>query len=115
MNPQYMTATGRAGATNTYSVDAFNLPVARIGGSKTKAIVMEILRVDWYINIQDLIDSAQLAWGFLATVTSRTDADTANFLTAQEDPQDPLVFAYAIRHKGFLASGTSIWLFLLVY
>ncbi len=106
VNPQYLTVTSTAGAVDDYSVNQIQLPVPRIGLAKGKAMVFEILRIDWYINVQNMIDATMLGWAFLATSTNRSDGDTATFLSAQDDVEDPLVLGFALLHKGDPAEGT---------
>ncbi len=45
--------------------------------------------------------------GFLATVTSRSTGDTATFASIAADNSDPLTFANAMHHRGFLTSGAT--------
>jgi len=70
VNPQYLTAFATAGAVNDYVIKQINLPVSRIGGAKNKAVVFEILAVDWYLAVNN-IDSiiTQTVFSFLSTGT----------------------------------------------
>jgi len=67
VNPQYLTAFTTAALINDYTITQINLPVTRLGGSKNKAVVFEILSVDWYLLVE--IDSVlpQTHIGFLST------------------------------------------------
>ena len=57
---------------------------------------MEILRVDWYMNIADLLDVAATNAAFLSSATARVTALTATALTMDEDAGRPRTFAHAI-------------------
>lgn len=70
IKPQFLTAFVTMSAINDYAIKQINLPVSRIGGSKNKATVFEILRVDWYpsvITVDSVITQTHL--GFLSTGT----------------------------------------------
>ncbi len=70
VNPQYLTVFATAPLINDYVIKQINLPVTRLGGSKNKAVVFEILSVDWYFAV-DNIDSVitQTNMGFFSTGT----------------------------------------------
>jgi len=71
VNPQYLTATTGAAAANDYTITQINLPVTRIAGSKNKAVVVEILAVDWYLMISTIASVLPVTHlGFLSTGTS---------------------------------------------
>jgi len=71
VNPQYLTVSTLTAAINDYSIQQINLPVTRLGGSKNKAVVFEVLSVDWYLQTGDGFDSTlpQTHVGFLSTGT----------------------------------------------
>jgi len=63
-----LTATTAAAAINDYTITQINLPVTRLGGSKNKAVVFEILAVDWYLNLSEMDNVlTQTHIGFLST------------------------------------------------
>ncbi len=112
VNPQILTvSTGLAAAADDYAVNQVNLPVSRIGGSKTKAQVMEILRVDWFLALENALDFNSTDWGFLTTVTARGDGDLSTVGSEAADARDPLVFGMANIHRGVSTNGgmNQVW------
>ncbi len=106
VNPQFMTLlTGAAPAVDDYTINRINLPIARIGGRKGKAIVLELLKVFWYVSIRDVVDANTVQFAFLTTNTARADTETATLATAQEDAGDALTFAFVIWDKGLVTTG----------
>ncbi len=99
VNPQYITAFAIAGAVDQYAVAELQLPVARIGGSKTKAIVFEILSVDWYLAIEDVGDRVKTNAAFLSTIISRIDGDPSTDGTFATDFARSQNFACAFSHR----------------
>jgi len=70
VNPQYLTVSTTAEAVNDYTIQQINLPVTRLGGSKNKAVVFEVLRVDWYLSVGQLASAVSQTYiGFLSTGT----------------------------------------------
>lgn len=107
VKPQFLTlSTGGAAAADDYVVEQVALPVPRFGTMKTKATIMEILSVDWYLNIADIADVGKTNWAFLSTATSRSDGDTSTLATADLDITDPLVMFFALAHLSSTAAGT---------
>ena len=106
IKPQYFTLnTGLAAAVDDYVINQVALPVPRFGTMKTKATIMEILTLDWYLAIEDTADVARTNWGFLTTQTSRTDGQTSTFATAVGDVSDPLVFGMVFHTLASTAAG----------
>ncbi len=100
IKPQVFTMdTGTQGAANDYVVNQISLPVPRFGTLKTKATIMEILSVDWYLNIENAADSISSAFAFLTTSTLRTDGETSTLLTAAADVSEPRTFAFALQES----------------
>ncbi len=97
--PQILTLNSTSLGPDVYSVDQVALPVARIGGAKSKAVVMEILSVDWYLAIADVGNLIQTNAGFLSTVVSRIDGDPATDVTIGIDFSAPTNFACAFSHR----------------
>lgn len=76
-----------------------------LGGGSESAWVMEVLRVDWYLGMENALDPSSVNWGFLTTVTAHVDAETATLATLSADTGDPLTFAFAIQQR--LETGAS--------
>lgn len=105
VNPQFLTMdTGQAGAVDDYTVNRVQLPVARIGGSKTKAIVFEILRIDWYVNVTDFADATWSSAAFLSTNTGRTDGDPSTLASFSVDSQDPVTLGMVLQHRSVVGA-----------
>jgi len=105
INPQYLVADVVLGAFNDYAVGSFPLPVARIGGSKTKAIVFEILRVDWYFGIEDQADLIHTQACYLTTSPDHSDGDTSTLATIGADMARPQNFANVVSRKDLVVQG----------
>ncbi len=108
IKPQLMTlSAGLAGAVADYVTDRVSLPVPRFGTMKTKATIVELLWVDWYMAYEDFSDTTNLNWGFLSTTTLRTDGETSTSATLRDDILDPRTFALAIQTRNLTTSGSS--------
>ena len=106
VKPQYLTVTSlTAGAVDDYVVNQIALPVPRFGTMKTKATIMEMLSVDWYLNLEGALDDDHIDMGFLATVTSRSDGDTITAASIAADAADPLVFGLGVVNINLLTTG----------
>jgi len=106
VKPQILTmSTGTAGAINDYVSRQINLPVSRFGSQKTKTIVFEILSIDWYLAIEDLLDIIVVNWGFLTTNSSRDSGDTASLASMIEDINDPLTFGLVMSNHNISTNG----------
>lgn len=109
VKPQiYTISTGVAPDTDDYIVNQVTLPVPRIGQMQKKAMVFELLRVDWYIGVRDLGDSSSTKAGFLSFTELRDTGDTATAASLENDLLDPSVFAAAILQKGLTTSGATV-------
>jgi len=88
-------------------VNQVNLPVPRLGGgTSTTAIVFEVLRLDWYLGIEDAFDiSSSIHFGFLSTATNRVDAEATSVGTMVQDVEDPLTIGFAMRFANFVTTG----------
>jgi len=95
VHPQWLVQDVVLAAVDDYAVGEFQLPVARIGGSKTKAIIMEILRVDYYFHIEDDNDNNHASSAFLTTAPSRSEGETCTLVSMAVDMARPLNFANA--------------------
>ncbi len=110
IKPQIFTVnSGLAGAVDDYTIFQHILPVPRFGTMKTKATVMELLKVDWYLSPATLSDTQITTWGFLTTSTNRVSGETALITDLRDDLNDPKVFALAVHSTTITTSGlTSI-------
>ena len=108
IKPQQFTLdSGTAGAADDYVVNQVALPVPRFGSMKTKATIFEILSVDWYLNLEDLGDTAHSDWGFLTTSTTRADGDTSTAGDAAADVTEPRTFAFVFFQSALITSGVN--------
>ena len=106
VKPQILTMnTGKAAAIDDYVVNQVALPVPRFGTEKTKATIMELLSIDWYLSIRDTIDTNATTWGFLSTNTTRVTGDTSTLITAAEDVEHPLTLGMTMEITAFSTSG----------
>jgi len=106
VNPQIITmTTGLATAQDDYVVNTVSLPIARIGGSKNKAVVMEILRIAWYLALVNANDPTATDWAFLSLNSNRADDDVSTLATMEEDVVDPLTFGMVGDHRGVATQG----------
>jgi len=104
--PQILTAeSGTAGNVDDYQIGTITLPVNRVGTSKGKAQVVEILKVDWYLGVEDLADTSSGKFGFLSTIKFRSNGDTSTYATFAVDLEDPTVFAAALTQVVTSTSG----------
>ena len=106
VKPQLMTfqSTGTS-ATTVYDVSQIQLPVSRIGQSKSRATVFEILKVWWYIGLEDVADAAAYYWAFLTTATNRVTGGTSSLATLGADLNDPRVVSLVHENKTITTSG----------
>lgn len=109
VKPQIFTMnSGIAGAIDDYVVSAHVLPIPRFGTQKAKATVMEILWVDWYLNVLNMLDNQTTEIGFLTTSTNRTDGETANLTQFTVDINDPKTFAVAVTGNILVVEGVAM-------
>lgn len=109
VKPQIFTMnSGIAGAIDDYVVTAHVLPIPRFGTQKTKATVFEILWVDWYLNILNMLDNQTSEIGYLTTSTNRVDGETANLTEFTRDINDPKTFAVAVTGNVLVTSGVTL-------
>lgn len=104
--PQILTvSTNVAGAVSDYVVQKFALPVSRVGTSRNKAQVIEILWVDHYPAILDAADTTAGFVSYLAPNTSRATGDTCTVNTVQEDVEKAEVMALVYRRQLLTTDG----------
>jgi len=88
-------------------VNQVNLPVPRLGGgTSTTAIVFEVLRLQWYLGLEDMFDvSSSIHFGFLSTATNRVDAETTSLASMVDDAEDPLTIGFAAKVSNVVTTG----------
>jgi len=95
VKPQIMTVGVPASTgINDYQVVEFNVPRI-IMGSRDSATVMEILRVWFYVGIQDASDASSRLSGNLSTALIRNQDDPVSLASMVNDVINPTVFAAA--------------------
>ena len=114
VKPQILTVAGtNAVATTVYSVQQVTLPVAKIGFQKTRAQIVEILKVFWNIGSEDFAaNNDNIMWAFLSTNSNRTNAGTSSAATSVQDFDDTRTLAYQKQIKSLTTSGATegnIW------
>jgi len=109
IKPQLLTVAGaNAVATTVYNVQQVSLPVAKVGFQKSKAQIVEILKVYFLMGTEDYANAAdKIFWAFLTTNTNRANATTANVGNSVQDFDDSRTFAYAQMAVGATTSGVS--------
>lgn len=110
MKPQYFTmTTAIAGAVATYRVDQFTLPIIRPQDGNNQAVIMEILRADYYLGIRDFGDGANTKAAYMTTNPGRTSGDASTFGSIDDDIADPRVFGAITDTIRETTSGSSYW------
>jgi len=95
-------------ATTVYNVQEVTMPIAKIGFAKTKAQIIEVLKVYFNIGSEDYANGAdRIMWAFLSTNTNRTNLGTSAVGTSVQDFDDPRTFAFAKVENTFTTSGMS--------
>ncbi len=109
--PQTMTLTGLQTAIDDYFVTTFALPMSRISTAVGTTMAMEILQVNWYINLADAADNTSNNWAFLTSATARTSGLTSTALTADQDARQARTFAMAFATTTTTTSGVKdqVW------
>lgn len=99
VKPQIFTIFTQNIAANTYGADRQPLPVPRFGTTKTKATIMEILKVYWYLGPEDSSDVNNTKFAYLSTSSVRLTGDGATNVTLAGDMQDSHTFAFVTEEK----------------
>ncbi len=108
IKPQVLTVSTTASAgTDDYSVQQVNLPVPRFGTMKTKATVFELLKIEYYPRIADVVSVSKIYGMFFATQLLRAQNDTCTAATLAADVLDPVVFGYSLLSSTVTTSGSS--------
>jgi len=92
-------------APDQYAVSEANLPIQRPNATGKKAVIMEILRVDWYQCLEDGAQGTLTTWSYLTTNTQRQTGETASDLEMANDAADPRTFANAGDFRLLQTSG----------
>lgn len=109
VKPQILTAsTGVAGAIDDYVVNVIVLPVPRIGMQKNRAMIMEVLKVWWYLAVDDISDLTGAQWAFLTTNTARFNTQTSTAITMALDALEPNTFAMAGFFRTLSTNGATV-------
>lgn len=109
--PQIMTAsTGTAGAINDYVVATINMPRADSATSRGRRSVYELLKVWWYIGIEDGGDQASNHHAYLSTTQNRTSGETSTLATIVEDIERPTTIAPLVVQSALTTSGATEYL-----
>jgi len=104
--PQFITGTsGATGAVDDYRVGAISLPISKTPVQSGRAQVLEILKVFWYIGIENHADAAGEMFAFLSTAQHRDSGNTSTRATLAADLEDPFTFAIALRQVNLTTSG----------
>lgn len=107
VKPQILTVTNDVALTDDYAVTQINLPVPRIGLSRGKSVITEILWVDYYFSLAGLADTSSHHWGFLTPQTARTDAETSDVASLVVDAANQNNFALVIDSNFITTSGVT--------
>lgn len=103
VKPQILTLKSALNAAGDYIVTSFPLPVARIGASKDKASVIEILRVDWYSGIEDIDEPTVIFVSYLSTSPNVSTGTTLSAATIAADAADAHTIALSV-HQSYIAT-----------
>ena len=99
VKPQWLTQFTSAPVSGTdYSVTEILVPRLVLGSVNT-ASVMEILRVDWYLGIQNIGDSTSVDFGFLNTRILHQTDDPVTLNTIDNDIRDPGTFGFVLHEN----------------
>jgi len=98
LKPQYMTlSTDISGDNDKYTQTRISLPVSHFGDAMNKTTIFEILRVEWYMGIENLGDVVNLDVAYLSTTSIRANLVTCTLPTVTADVANSLVIAPALR------------------
>ncbi len=87
-----------------YSATEFAIPRI-IMGARDSATVMEVLKVWFYVGLEDLGDHTFVSVGALSTTVLRAQDATVNAANVFANALFPTTFAYAVQNNQFLTSG----------
>ncbi len=110
LKPQVMTlSTVPSTVVSTYARARLSLPVNQFGGQKNRATIMEILRVDWYPNIIDLVDDDHREIFYLSTTPIRENAELCTLQTMSADFANTLTIAAGMSHFKLAGTAGALW------
>lgn len=108
VKPQMITATtGLAAAGNQYVVNTIELPTVRTPQGSRRTSVYEILKVHWYLNVNNTGDQGSGEFAFLTTRTDRKDGNASTLTSFEDDILDPRTFASALFVQNLTTSGSA--------
>lgn len=105
MNPLFMHVS--TASADTYGREDFVLPV-RFFPKSQKAIVFELLAVDYYMGAQDLSDTTHTYWTYLSLGTGREGGDIPLLVDLAEDAENDLTLALVAMHRGTVTEGATV-------
>lgn len=105
MNPLFIRAS--TASADTYGRQDFVLPV-RFFPKTQKAVVFELLAVDYYMGAQDLADTTHTYWTYLSLGTGRLAGAVPLLVDLAEDAQNDLTLALVATHRGTLTEGGAV-------
>jgi len=109
VKPQFMTLAGAVvGAVDDYRVDVFQIPIVRPSAANNKAVIMEMLSLDYYPGIRDVADPTSTHFAFISSNTVRASGDTSTIATAAEDASDPRTVGFVLRQANLTTSGSTV-------
>ena len=103
--PQILSATTGVGVVGTYIAAQITLPRADIGVRGGRRMVYELLKVWYYLGIEDVGDTAGTRFAFLSTTLTRASGETSDLASFAEDAANPLVIAPVMRINITVTSG----------
>jgi len=107
VKPQFLTvAIPAPTATDDYVVVSAILPIVRPVADNDEAIIVELLRADWYLMNNDG-DIASNNGGYLSPVSFHATGDTATAASAMADIQDPRTTGAVHSTNVGVTSGTT--------
>lgn len=105
IKPQILTRQTDLHAVDDYISIQIDVPRI-IMNTANQATIMEILKVYFYIGIDDFADVSHTAWAFLNTTQLHVNALATSFAELQRDLVHPGTFAFAIRQRTLTTSGS---------
>lgn len=108
VKPQILSITvAKPAGTGDYSIALFPVPRVVLGSADT-ATVMEILRVNWYIAIEDIADTSSTHYAYLSFRALRAQDETASITTFSDDIAELSSFAGVFYHRGTATEGAVV-------
>lgn len=96
IKPQIISFRGTHNTGSVFNVTTIPLPRPLIGFQKNKAIIYELLKVDWYIGLQNVQDDAEFVMGgYLFSSAIRGNGAACTHVAIMEDIGDERTIAPA--------------------